>query len=63
MILMNLSEFLIAKKMVDEVKKNGPKWEEDLENGLQVVKKINEIAREDQDHQNPVQTGNVYTKR
>ena len=63
MILMHLCEFLIVKIMMDEIRKKGPQWQKNLENGLYMLKKLNTIAVEDQENGNQNQTGNVYTTR
>jgi len=56
---MHLCESLIAKKLMDEVRKKGPQYQKCLEGGLELMKKLNVIVAEDQQHQNPRETGNV----
>lgn len=61
MILMHLSESLIDKILVDKIKEGGPQMQKQLEDTLQVVTKMNKVVQEDVEHENPSQTGNVYT--
>ena len=61
MILMHLCESLIATKLMDEVRKKSPQMLKGLEEAVEYIKKLSNIADEDLEHQNRNETGNHST--